>query len=126
MMGIGNIKVDAKGKTPEQIKEEIMEQVAKQVDVMVGLENNEPKEEQKPSKITMNIQEDEKRTGYGVETDIEVNDLDYSEIMTMLTDGVGQIFKEIFNEDKLSGVIAISQFGAALVQNYMEEEGGEE
>lgn len=126
MFGIGEIKVNADGKTPEQVKAEIMEQVAKQVDSMVGLGNKAHKKQPKPAKIIMSIQEDKKRTGYGVETDIEVEDLAYENIMTMLTDGVGQIFKQLFEEDKLSGVIAISQFQAALVDNYMTEDDEEE
>lgn len=125
MIGIGKININGEGKSKEDIKKEAMEAFEKQVDEMLSQRKEETKEdnksERKPSKISMKIAEDEGMTGYGIETDVEINGLEYSEQMTMLTSGVAQLFKQLF-EDKSDGVLAVSQFSVALLHQYLEDE----
>lgn len=130
MIGIGEINIKGKGKSVEEIKKEAMAAFEKQLDEMIGHKAKEDKKEEKtserkPSKISMVIEEDEKMTGFGIETDVELNDLDYEETMTMLTTGIAQLFKQLF-EDKADGLLAIAQFAPALLFEYQNEEDDED
>lgn len=131
MIGIGEINIKGKGKSVEEIKKEAMAAFEKQLDEMIGAKAKEDKKEEKkeperkPSKISMVIEEDEKMTGFGIESDVELNGLDYEETMTMLTTGIAQLFRQLF-EDKAEGLLAIAQFAPALLFEYQNEEDDED
>lgn len=135
MFGIGEIKVNAKGKSKEEVKEEIMNEVKKKVDEMFEINekivNSHKKVEKKvdgpkPAKISLVLEEDKERTGFHIETDIEVDDLSYEQLMTMITMGVANLFKQLFEEDAFQGMMAISQMFPALMDEYFKEEEDEE
>lgn len=117
MIGIGNIKINADGKTSDQIKKEIMEQVNEQVDVMLKeVEKKNKKEEDKPSFIKLSAIEDEAKKGYNVEVDFEG---DTGDILTMLTVMVSEALHDIVDdeEDQYSAHL-IKDFTKALVAEY--------
>lgn len=131
MFGIGEIKVNANGKTKEEVKEEIMNEVKKKVDEMFEINekivNSHKKAEKKvegpkPAKISLVLEEDKERTGFNVETDIEVDDLSYEQLMTMITIGVANLFKQLFEDDVFQGMMAITQMFPALMDEYFEDE----
>lgn len=131
MFGIGEIKVNANGKTKEEVKEEIMNEVKKKVDEMFEINekivNSHKKKEKKvegpkPAKISLVLEEDKERTGFNVETDIEVDDLSYEQLMTMITIGVANLFKQLFEDDAFQGMMAITQMFPALMDEYFEDE----
>lgn len=135
MFGIGEIKVNANGKSKEEVKEEIMNEVKKKVDEMFEINekivNSHKKVEKKvegpkPAKISLVLEEDKERTGFNVETDIEVDDLSYEQLMTMITMGVANLFKQLFEEDAFQGMMAISQMFPALMDEYFKDEEDEE
>lgn len=130
MFGIGEIKVNAKGKSKEEVKEEIMNEVKKKVDEMFEINekivNSHKKVEKKiegpkPAKISLVLEEDKERTGFNVETDIEVDDLSYEQLMTMITMGVANLFKQLFEKDTFQGMMAISQMFPALMDEYFKD-----
>ena len=135
MFGIGEIKVNANGKSKEEVKEEIMNEVKKKVDEMFEINekivNSHKKVEKKvegpkPAKISLVLEEDKERTGFNVETDIEVDDLSYEQLMTMITMGVANLFKQLFEEDAFQGMMAITQMFPALMDEYFKDEEDEE
>ena len=135
MFGIGEIKVNAKGKSKEEVKEEIMNEVKKKVDEMFEINekivNSHKKVEKKvegpkPAKISLVLEEDKERTGFNVETDIEVDDLSYEELMTMITMGIANLFKQLFEEDAFQGMMAITQMLPVLMDEYFKDEEDEE
>lgn len=135
MFGIGEIKVNAKGKGKEEVKEEIMNEVKKKIDEMFEINekivNSHKKVEKKvegpkPAKISLVLGEDKEKTGFHIETDIEVDDLSYEQLMTMITMGVANLFKQLFEEDAFQGMMAISQMFPALMDEYFKDEEDEE
>ena len=135
MFGIGEIKVNANGKSKEEVKEEIMNEVKKKVDEMFEINekivNSHKKVEKKvegpkPAKISLVLEEDKERTGFNVETDIEVDDLSYEELMTMITMGIANLFKQLFEEDAFQGMMAITQMLPVLMDEYFKDEEDEE
>lgn len=135
MFGIGEIKVNAKGKSKEEVKEEIMNEVKKKVDEMFEINekivNSHKKVEKKvdgpkPAKISLVLEEDKEKTGFHIETDIEVNDLPYEQLMTMITMGVANLFKQLFEKDSFQGMMAITQMFPALMDEYFKDEEDEE
>ena len=135
MFGIGEIKVNAKGKSKEEVKEEIMNEVKKKVDEMFEINekivNSHKKVEKKvegpkPAKISLVLEEDKERTGFNVETDIEVDDLSYEQLMTMITMGIANLFKQLFEEDAFQGMMAITQMLPVLMDEYFKDEEDEE
>ena len=135
MFGIGEIKVNANGKSKEEVKEEIMNEVKKKVDEMFEINekivNSHKKVEKKvegpkPAKISLVLEEDKERTGFNVETDIEVDDLSYEELMTMITMGIANLFKKLFEEDAFQGMMAITQMLPVLMDEYFKDEEDEE
>lgn len=135
MFGIGEIKINANGKSKEEVKEEIMNEVKKKVDEMFEINekivNSHKKVEKKvdgpkPAKISLVLEEDKERTGFHIETDIEVDDLSYEQLMTMITMGVANLFKQLFEEDAFQGMMAISQMFPALMDEYFKDEEDEE
>lgn len=135
MFGIGEIKINANGKSKEEVKEEIMNEVKKKVDEMFEINekivNSHKKVEKKvegpkPAKISLVLEEDKEKTGFHIETDIEVDDLSYEQLMTMITMGVANLFKQLFEEDAFQGMMAISQMFPALMDEYFKDEEDEE
>jgi hypothetical protein len=135
MFGIGEIKINANGKSKEEVKEEIMNEVKKKVDEMFEINekivNSHKKVEKKvegpkPAKISLVLEEDKERTGFNVETNIEVDDLSYEELMTMITMGVANLFKQLFEEDAFQGMMAITQMLPVLMDEYFKDEEDEE
>lgn len=135
MFGIGEIKINANGKSKEEVKEEIMNEVKKKVDEMFEINekivNSHKKVEKKvdgpkPAKISLVLEEDKERTGFHIETDIEVDDLSYEQLMTMITMGVANLFKQLFEKDAFQGMMAISQMFLALMDEYFKDEEEEE
>ena len=135
MFGIGEIKVNANGKSKEEVKEEIMNEVKKKVDEMFEINekivNSHKKVEKKvegpkPAKISLVLEEDKERTGFNVETDIEVDDLSYEQLMTMITMGIANLFKQLFEEDAFQGMMAITQMLPVLMDEYFKDEEDEE
>lgn len=135
MFGIGEIKINANGKSKEEVKEEIMDEVKKKIDEMFEINekivNSHKKVEKKvkgakPAKISLLLQEDKEKTGFHIETDIEVNDLSYEQLMTMITMGVANLFKQLFEGDEFQGMMAITQMFPALMEQYFEDEEDEE
>lgn len=135
MFGIGEIKVNANGKSKEEVKEEIMNEVKKKVDEMFEINekivNSHKKVEKKvdgpkPAKISLVLEEDKERAGFNVETDIEVDDLSYEQLMTMITMGIANLFKQLFEEDAFQGMMAISQMFPVLMDEYFKDEEDEE
>lgn len=135
MFGIGEIKVNATGKSKEEVKEEIMNEVKKKVDEMFEINekivNSHKKVEKKvegpkPAKISLVLEEDKERTGFNVETDIEVDDLSYEQLMTMITMGIANLFKQLFEEDAFQGMMAITQMLPVLMDEYFKDEEDEE
>ena len=134
MSGIGEIKVNAEGKSKEEVKEEIMNEVKKKVDEMFEINekivNSHKKVEKKvegpkPAKISLVLEEDKEKTGFNVEIDVEVDDLSYEQLMTMITVGVADLFKQLFEKDAFQRM-AISQMYSALVDKYFKDEEDEE
>lgn len=135
MFGIGEIKVNAKGKSKEEVKEEIMNEVKKKVDEMFEINekivNSHKKVEKKvegpkPAKISLALEEDKEKTGFHIETNIEVDDLSYEQLMTMITVGVANLFKQLFEKNEFQGMMAISQMFPALMDEYFKDEENEE
>lgn len=135
MFGIGEIKINANGKSKEEVKEEIMDEVKKKIDEMFEVNekivNSHKKVEKKvkgpkPAKISLVLAEDKEKTGFHIETDIEVDDLSYEQLMTMITTGIANLFKQLFEEDAFQGMMAITQMFPALMQEYFEGEEDEE
>ena len=135
MLGSGEIKVNAKGKSKEEVKEEIMNEVKKKVDEMFEINekivNSHKKVEKKvegpkPAKISLALEEDKEKTGFHIETNIEVDDLSYEQLMTMITVGVANLFKQLFEKDAFQGMMAISQMFPALMDEYFKDEEDEE
>lgn len=135
MFGIGEIKINANGKSKEEVKEEIMNEVKKKVDEMFEINekivNSHKKVEKKvdgpkPAKISLVLEEDKEKTGFHIETDIEVDNLSYEQLMTMITMGVANLFKQLFEEDAFQGMMAISQMFPALMEEYFKDEEDEE
>ena len=135
MFGIGEIKINTNGKSKEEVKEEIMDEVKKKIDEMFEINekvvNSHKKVEKKvkgpkPAKISLALEEDKEKTGFHIETDIQVEDLSYEQLMTMITMGVANLFKQLFEEDAFQGMMAISQMFPALMEEYFKDEEDEE
>ena len=136
MFGIGEIKVNANGKSKEEVKDEIMNEVKKKIDEMFEINekivNSHKKSDKKvkgpkPAKISLALEEDKEKTGFHIETDIQVEDLSYEQLMTMITMGVANLFKQLFPEDDaFQGMMAITQMFPALMDEYFKDEEDEE
>lgn len=124
MFGIGNIKVNGNGKTPEEIKKEILEQVGEQVDVMLKSHNEtkekiEKKTEARESrrKVSIIMTEDKEATGFGCEVEYHG---DFKHVMTMLTVGVARALQQISEscDDEYNPDLLL-QFIMALIGEYI-------
>ena len=131
MIGVGNIKIDGKGKTPEQIKEEILANVSEQLDAMLK-EKEEKKEETKPSFIHIEADESAEKDGFGVHVEF---DGDFEKVMTILTVAVSQALHNIADDEEdeynpellLDFIMALTaEFKGNALSHKEEKEDGEE
>lgn len=120
MFGIGNIKIDANGKTKEEIKKEIMEQLDKQVDGMLEtnkkIVNAHKKKEVKKEplqKLHITLDEVEDKSGFNCEVDVEG---DGEDLMNMLVVGTAQALTQIAEYNPFVPI----EFGQRLFHEYME------
>lgn len=100
MFGIGKIEVSGKGKTPEEVKKEIMDQVGKQVDEMMKShtetkEKIENKSKKKVNHLHLLLDESKDKSGFGCIVDV---DGEFENLMTMLTVGVSKVLHEVAND----------------------------
>lgn len=67
---INEIKINAKGKTKEELKAEAMKEIEKQLNDVFKDVKEPKKDEEEPAKLHIHIDEDSERNGYGCETEI--------------------------------------------------------
>lgn len=67
---INEIKINAKGKTKEELKAEAMKEIEKQLNDVFKDVKEPKKDEDEPAKLHIHIDEDSERNGYGCETEI--------------------------------------------------------
>ena len=67
---INKIKINAKGKTKEELKAEAMKEIEKQLNDVFKDVKEPKKDEDEPAKLHIHIDEDSERNGYGCETEI--------------------------------------------------------
>lgn len=120
MLGIGEIKIDGKGKTAEQIKAEILDKVGEQVDSMLK-SNRETKKhkDQKEEEVFLNImaKQSEDKSGFGVST--EWNG-EFEEIMDMFVTATSQTLHTMADdEDDEYNPDLLVKFVGALIQTHI-------
>ena len=127
MFGIGNIKVNASGKTKEELKEEIMKEVDKNVEEMFKIhekidsshkkKKESKKQSKEPREVSLIMKEDEEGKGFSCMCTIEG---DFNHIMTMLTVGVSRALNEISgcDDNQYNGKLLL-QFVHALISEHM-------
>lgn len=126
MFGIGNIKINAAGKTKEEIKKEVIEQTEKEIDKMFEINEKIVKAHKKKevkeeplAKLHITLDEVEDKSGFNCEVDVEGNG---EELMGMLVCGVATALKEIAEFNPLMAI----EFGQRLFHEYMEGEDEDE
>ena len=67
---INEIKINAKGKTKEELKAEAMKEIEKQLNDVFKDVKEPKKDEEEPAKLHIHIDEDSERNGYGCEAEI--------------------------------------------------------
>lgn len=67
---IGEIKINKEGKSKEELKAEAMKEFEKQLDDAFKDVKEPKKNEEKPAKLHIHVDEDSERNGYGCETEI--------------------------------------------------------
>ena len=113
MLGIGNITVNAEGKTPEEVKEEIMSKVAEQLDGMLELNKEEVKS---PAYIHIRADEDKEKKGCGVHVEY---DGDFGDVMTMLTIATSEALHNISedSDDEYNPGLLLDFISALIAEN---------
>ena len=89
---IGEIKINGKGKTKEELKAEAMKEIEKQLDDAFKDVKEPKKDEEEPAKLHIHIDEDSERNGYGCKTEI-CGDVD--NILDMTACAMATIAQEI-------------------------------
>ena len=115
MLGIGKIEINGSGKSSEEIKKEIMDQVGKQVDEMIKShkEKIEEKQSNKVNHLHILLDETEDKSGFGCTIDIAGN---FTNLMTMLTVGVSNALHKVANDKYDSDLLM--KFITALIAKY--------
>lgn len=110
-MDIKAIKIDANGKSKEEIKKELLEQVEKEFE-----KSFKEKKKTKPSYLHIKADEDKGKTGFGVEVEF---DGDVGSVLTMLTVSVSQALHSIANDndDEYTAELLL-EFVNALIAEY--------
>lgn len=67
---INEIKINAKGKSKEELKVEAMKEIEKQLNDVFKDVKEPKKDEDEPAKLHIHIDEDSERNGYGCKTEI--------------------------------------------------------
>lgn len=110
-MDIKAIKIDANGKTKEEVKKELLEQVEKQFE-----ESFKKEKKRKPSYLHIKADEDKGQTGFGVDVEF---DGDIGSVLTMLTVSVSQALHSIANDkDNEYTAELLLEFTNALIAEY--------
>lgn len=122
-MNIKAIKIDANGKTKEEVKKELLEQVEKQFEESF----NKKEKKTKPSYLHIKADEDKEKSGFGVEVEFDGNT---GNVLTMLTVAVSQALHSIADDkdDEYTAELLL-EFTNALIAEYTSNalsEGGEE
>ena len=103
MFGIGEIKINANGKSKEEVKEEIMNEVKKKVDEMfeinekISKTKKKKKVEKEPlNKLHIYADESEDREGFYVNTDMEGTG---GNLLAMLVASTSKVLDELGGKD---------------------------
>lgn len=112
-MDIKAIKIDANGKSKEEIKKELLEQVEKEFEKSFKERKNEP------TKIEIKATEVPEKGGYNVETDLQG---DFNNLCEMATNCISQLVKSIQEDNP----VLFLQIMNRAMQLYMEDETEEE
>lgn len=126
MFGIGEIKVNAKGKSKEDVKEEIMNEVKKKVDEMfethekISKSKKKKKVEKDPlNKLHIYADESEDREGFYVNTDMEGTG---GNLLAMLVASTSKVLDELGGKD----IELLMTFMHDLFKEYLGFDGEEE
>lgn len=109
-MKIKSIKIDANGKSKEEIKKELLDQVEKQFE-----ESFKQKEDKKPAKLSVIATEVPDKGGYNVEADAEGC---FDELCEMATTCISQMIRTIQEDNP----ILFLQIMNRAMHLYMEDE----
>lgn len=122
MIDLEKITVNAKGKTKEEVKKEILDQINSKLDDMFKLKEEvkkEPKEEKVKPFLIIKAEEDEAQQGFGCFTEYEG---DFPAVMAMLTTGVAQLLHAAAEDvEQEYDFDLLMTFVRALIQEYMEQ-----
>lgn len=111
---LGSIKIDAKGKTKEQIREEVLQEVTKKIDAAFG-DIKVEEEKREPKHIHILADEHIERNGFGVEVDWNG---DFADVMTMFTVAVSETLHRLAGdeEDEYSPEMLLDFIDALIAQ----------
>lgn len=126
MFGIGEIKINANGKSKEEVKEEIMNEVKKKVDEMfeinekISKTKKKKKVEKEPlNKLHIYADESEDREGFYVNTDMEGTG---GNLFAMLVASTSKVLDELGGKD----IELLMTFMHDLFKEYLGFDGEEE
>lgn len=126
MFGIGEIKINANGKSKEEVKEEIMNEVKKKVDEMfeshekISKTKKKKKVEKEPlNKLHIYADESEDREGFYVNTDMEGTG---GNLLAMLVASTSKVLDELGGKD----IELLMTFMHDLFKEYLGFDGEEE
>lgn len=126
MFGIGEIKIKANGKTKEEIKKEILEKTAEQVDKMfeshekISKTKKKKKVEKEPlNKLHIYADESEDREGFYVNTDMEGTG---GNLLAMLVASTSRVLDDLGGKD----IELLMTFMHDLFKEYLGLDGDEE
>ena len=126
MFGIGEIKINSNGKSKEEVKEEIMNEVKKKVDEMfethekISKSKKKKKVEKDPlNKLHIYADESEDREGFYVNTDIEGTG---GNLLAMLVASTSKVLDELGGKD----IELLMTFTHDLFKEYLGFDGDEE
>ena len=126
MFGIGEIKINANGKSKEEVKEEIMNEVKKKVDEMfeinekISKTKKKKKVEKEPlNKLHIYADESEDREGFYVNTDMEGTG---GNLLAMLVASTSEVLDELGGKD----IELLMTFMHDLFKEYLGFDGEEE
>lgn len=110
-MDIKAIKIDASGKTKEEVKKELLEQVEKEFE-----QSFKKEKKTKPSYLHIKADEDKEKSGFGVEVEFDGN---IGNVLTMLTVSVSQALHSIADDkdDEYTAELLL-EFTNALIAEY--------
>ena len=120
---IGEIKINGKGKSKEELKAEAMKEIEKQLDDAFNDVKEPKKNEEEPAKLHIHVDEDSERNGYGCETEIN-GDVDNVLDMTacIMTTMAQQISQATAGSISPVGVISEVMMRAGVLLFKEEEE----